>query len=523
MADYDAIIIGAGHNGLVCALYLARAGWRVLVLERASEVGGGVRSGELTLPGFLHDRYATNLSLFANSPIYRELQGDFDAADVRLLRSDRSYASVHGDRAIRVYTDPERTLSDVEAIQPADAIGWNELADLYRRFAPKLLPFFYTELPSRAMWRQTASIISERWLDAYQLLKLTRQTSVDFASRFFQSREMRGIIASWAYHLDFAPQVPGGAVFGFVAAMSAYCKGMLICEGGAGRISQALRKMIEGAGGRVITGTEVMRVLVRGGNAIGVRTRSGEEIAASRAIIANVTLRNLFGRLLLPDDIDGRYLRRTQRYRYGPGTFIIHLALDTMPVWQIKDDLGAFNYVHLNGSSEEIEQTYQASLRGLLPARPLLVVSQTTPIDPSRAPPGKHVMRVHVRTVPGRIEGDAAGIISARNWSEAKGPFAERILDLLQKKVVNLRACVIAQTIESPQDIETENPNFIGGDCVSGSHHLSQNFVCRPLLGWSNYRTPVRDLYMIGASTWPGGGVNAGSGYLLAKKLLGVC
>src|SRR5688572_3984736 len=121
MADFDAIVIGSGHNGLICALYLARAGWRVLVLERADEIGGGLRSGALTLPGFCHDRYATNLGVFAASPAYRELKADFDALGVRLLRSERTYASVHGNRALRVYTDAERTAREFGAIVPRDA------------------------------------------------------------------------------------------------------------------------------------------------------------------------------------------------------------------------------------------------------------------------------------------------------------------------------------------------------------------------------------------------------------------
>ena len=520
MADYDAIVIGAGHNGLVFALYLARAGWRVLLLEQASEVGGGLRSGALTLPGFCHDRYATNVGLFATSPVYRELKSDFDAAGVRLLRSERTYASIHGSRAVRIYTDGERTLRDIEAIQYSDVEGWKELTAFYHRVAPKLLPLFHTELPSRAMWRQTARIASGGWRDAIRLANLARQTSLGFASGFFQSAEMRGVIKSWGYHLDFGPNVRGGATFAFVAAMSAHINGMPIVEGGAGRISEAIRTMVETAGGRVITATEVDRIVVKGGRACAVYTHGGEEISAGRAVVGNITVRNLFGKLLSPNDIGGRFRQRTQRYRYGPGTFIIHLALDRMPDWRAADDLARFNYVHLNGSGAEIEQTYQASLRGLLPARPLLVVSQTTPIDPSRAPPGKHVIRVHVRTVPGRIEGDAAGKITARNWTEAKHSFAERVLDLVEEKAPNLRACIIAQCLETPEDIESENPNFVGGDCVSGSHHLGQNFFFRPLLGWSNYTTPIEGLYMIGASTWPGGGVNAGSGYLLARKLI---
>ena len=278
--------------------------------------------------------------------------------------------------------------------------------------------------------------------------------------------------------------------------------------------------MFESAGGKIITNTEVSDIVVRNSRAVAVQTRGGDEIAASRAIVANVTTRNLFGKLLCETDLPPGFLRRSQNYRYGPGTFIIHLALERMPSWRSGEDLSAFNYVHLNGSEFEIEETYRNSLCNTLPVRPLLVVSQTTPLDPSRAPPGKHVMRIHVRTVPGKINGDAAGKIGARTWADAKQPFADRVLDLVEEKAPDLRACIIASAVESPEEIERENTNFVGGDCVSGSHHLKQNFFCRPLLGWSNYATPVDRLFMIGAATWPGGGVNGGSGYLLARKLI---
>ena len=154
----------------------------------------------------------------------------------------------------------------------------------------------------------------------------------------------------------------GGATFAFVAAMSAHINGMPIVEGGAGRISEAMRTMVETAGGQVITATEVEQVVVKGGRACAIYTHSGEEISARHAVVGNVTVRNLFGKLLSPNDVGGRFRQRTQRYRYGPGTFIMHLALDRMPDWRAADDLARFNYVHLNGSGAEIEQTYQASL-----------------------------------------------------------------------------------------------------------------------------------------------------------------
>jgi phytoene dehydrogenase-like protein len=521
MADYDAIIIGAGHNGLVCAAYMARAGWRVLVVEQADEIGGGLRSGEVTLPGFHHDRYATNIGLFAGSPIYAELRSELEAHGVRLLRSERPYASLHGPKVVRVFTDLDRTLECVRAINGADAEGWHRLVDFYRRVAPLLQPLFFTEMPSLALMRCVAKLVSECGVrDTARLARLIRQSSCDFAESFVRSPEMTGVIEAWGYHLDFAPYVKGGALFAFVSAMSGQVYGMPLVQGGAGRISTALGEIIKAAKGRVVTGTEVTNVVVRNSRAAAVRTIKGEEISASRAIVANVTTRNLFCKLVDANELPMRFLGRSKAYRYGPGTFIVHLALDRLPQWCGGDDLSTFSYVHINGNEVEIDETYRQSLAGNLPSRPLLVVSQTTFVDPSRAPPGKHIMRIHARTVPAVIRGDAAGIISARSWVEAKEPFAERIIDLVEENAPDLRDCIIAKAAETPEEIERANPNFVGADCVSGSHQFDQNFICRPMLGWSNYRTPIDRLFMIGASTWPGGGINGGSGYLLARQLI---
>jgi phytoene dehydrogenase-like protein len=520
MADFDAIVVGSGHNGLICALLLARAGWRVLVVERSPDIGGGLRSGAVTLPGFVHDRYATNLAVFAASPAYRELKADFDRLGVRLLRSERSYASVHGKRALRVYTDTERTAREFGNILSCDADGWRELTAFYKRTAPLFLPLFGMECPSGAMGAQVARMIAAGPGDAMRLGRLAVQTSRAFARGFVQSAEARGLLVSWGYHLDFDPETPGGAVFAFVAALSAHVGGMAIVEGGAGRLTDALQSLIREAGGEIRTQTDVTRIIACSGKAVAVRAADAAEFSAGRAIIANVTTRNLFGKLLSPGDVAASIVRRAERYSYGPGTFILHLALGRMPDWRVADDLSAFNYVHLNGSEQEIAATYRQCLQGLLPDRPLLVVSQTTPIDGSRAPPGKHVMRVHVRTVPAQIAGDAAGRIAATSWSDARDAFAERLLDLVAEQAPDIRDCIIGRAIETPEEIEANNPNFVGADCVSGSHHLGQNFAFRPFFGWSRYATPLRGLFMTGASTWPGGGVNGSSGYLLARKLL---
>jgi phytoene dehydrogenase-like protein len=158
-------------------------------------------------------------------------------------------------------------------------------------------------------------------------------------------------------------------------------------------------------------------------------------------------------------------------------------------------------------------------MAGLLPERPTLVVGQPTAIDPSRAPNGKHVLWIQVRMVPAEIRGDAAGTITSTDWGEAKEAYADRVLSELETYAPGLGKFTLARHVLSPLDLERENPNLVGGDQLTGSHHPFQNFFLRPFPGWSRYRTPVDGLFMCGAGTWPGAGVGAGSGYLLARQL----
>jgi len=209
------------------------------------------------------------------------------------------------------------------------------------------------------------------------------------------------------------------------------------------------------------------------------------------------------------------------RLRPGPGTMMVHFALSDLPDWTAGSALKSFAYVHLAPSFAVMARTYTEALAGMLPAEPVLVVGQPTAIDPGRAPSGKHVLWVQVRVLPARIAGDALGRIAATDWSSAKEPYADRVVDLIERYAPGLRAKILARTVLSPEDLERDNPNLVGGDSLTGSHHLDQNFLFRPAFGFSRYRSAVPRLYMIGASTWPGAGTGAGSGFMLAKALAG--
>jgi phytoene dehydrogenase-like protein len=521
MADYDAIVVGAGHNGLVCALYLAHAGMRVAVLERSETIGGAVRSGEVTLPGFQHDLFATNVGLFVASPVYQDYRKEFDDAGLRFLTNGYPFASSYRNgRIARVYVSQEAMERELAAFSSDDLKGWQQALGLYKRTASAFLPLFYTALPSREMVGHLAGLL-KRPRDALRLLRILSQSTRQFIDQYFRSPEIKGLVAPWAFHVDCSPDVAAGAPFAYVPTFAAHLRGAFIAEHGAGRIVETLRTLIEAKGGHVITACEVTKIIVAQGRAVGIKTARGEEITASRAVIASVTPRNLFGRLVQEDELPARFVRRVRGYRYAPGTFVLHLALNERLAWRSGEDLAEFNYVHIGAEVDDIQATYSQCIAGTLPGRPMLVVSQTTQIDPSRAPPGYHVARIHARAVPYRIIDDSLGEISEREWDTVKERFADRLLDQLSEHAPNVRNALLARHAVSPLDIERDNPNLVGGDCVSGSHHFGQNYFFRPFPGWSRYATPIRNLHMIGASTWPGGGVNAGSGYLLAQQLLG--
>lgn len=521
-ARYDAVVVGAGHNGLVSAVYLARAGWSVLVLERNEKVGGAVMSGEVTRPGFVHDLYSTNQNLFLGSQAYADLSGDLERLGLRYSTSKKPYANVYPDGgSLRVYSDAERTLELLRDHDTRDAEGWTRLYEKYKSFSNALLPLLGAPMPSARAARLLARAArSSGTGELVSLAQIMLSSTRELGEAYFATEEARALLAAWGMHLDFGPDVSGGALFPFVEVFADMEFGMSVVEGGASRMPEALVSLIRESGGEVRTGCEVHRVLTDGDQATGVELDTGERIQARRAVVANVTPTALFGRLLAKSDSSNGLRSRMKRYRYGPGTMMVHLALSDKPQWSAGEELGDFAYVHVGPYVEDMAQTYTDSINGYLPKSPLLVVGQTSIVDPSRAPKGGQVLWVQVRTLPSVIKGDAGGEITTRSWEEAREPYANRVMGKLEEYAPGISDLVLDRAVFSPEDLEKHNPNLVGGDSLAGSMHLGQNFVFRPVPGWSRYRMPLDKLYLTGASTWPGGGVNATSGYLVAQEIL---
>jgi len=517
--QHDAIVVGAGHNGLVAATYLARAGWDTLVLERNEDVGGAVRSAELTREGFVHDCYATNQNLFLGSPVWEELQDDLQEQGLSFAHSAKPYCNVFPDgSALRVYQDEAETLSELEAHDPTDAEGWQELYEHFGEFERTLLPLYGTPLPSYEAAKQLVRAFSDLgYREFMELARIVTSSTRELGDAYLSSPEAKALLAPWGMHLDYGPDVSGGAMFPFLEAFTDMEVGISITEGGASNLVEALAGVCAEAGGEVRTDAEVSRVRVGRGGATGVELASGERIDASEAVIANLTPTVLFD-LIDERDTPPGVADQLEEYTYGPGTMMVHLALSELPDWEA-EEVSEFAYVHVAPYVEDLAETYTAAMNGKLPESPLLVVGQTTAVDPSRTPGDEHILWIQVRALPSEIEGDAAGEIEATSWDEAGEPYADRVIDKLDEYAPGIEDLVLDRAVFTPDDLEASNPNLVGGDSVAGSHHLRQNFVWRPFSDWTNYETPVEDLYMVGAGTWPGAGVNALSGYLAAQKL----
>ncbi|MBP1849640.1 phytoene desaturase family protein [Rhizobium halophytocola] len=523
-ADCDAVVIGAGHNGLAAAVHLASRGWKVIVVEAADQAGGAVKTLELTEPGFRHDLCAMNLSMFAGSAFFATHRDALVAAGLELMPAANCFASVFRDgTALGVSTEVEKTVAGIEPLSAADAAAWKAMLADFGRDAPHIFALLGAPMPSfgtvKAIWKAWRAI----GLDGlYRLANLLVTTPRDFLDRHFEAEKLKVMMAAWGLHLDFAPDVAGGALFPYLESMANQAFGMVIGKGGADTIIRAMSTVLTQSGGEIRLGARVARIERDGsGRAVGVQLATGQTISAGKAVIANIHPKLLFGNLLPAADLQPRFVEKVEAFRPGPGAMMIHLALDDVPDWTAGAHLRDFAYVHVAPDMRMMSKLYAEAMDGLLPAEPALVVGQPTAVDPSRAPDGRHVLWVQVRVLPFDIRGDARGEIEGTDWDEIKEAYADRVIDIIETYAPGLRAKIRARAVYSPLDLQRDNPNLVGGDSLSGSHHLDQNFLFRPVAGYSRYRTPVPALYMCGASTWPGAGTGAGSGFLLGKMLAG--
>jgi len=518
--DADVIIIGAGHNSLTAALYLQNAGLKVLVIERSEVPGGAAKTGDIVEPGFQHDLFATNIGMFLGSRVYADFKDELHRNGFDLVVGSHPFSSVFPDgRCVRIYTDSDKTRQDFERYSPNDAESWGEMISYFQKVAPYLFPILQMPMPSfktaMQFWKIYRNLGYQETLDLIRVLIMSPR---HFLDERFVSDEVKALLSPWAFHLGLSPDCAGGATFSFLESVSDHLNGMALSKGGVGNLINAMVQAIKARDGQFLLGQAVTEVVVRNGTAFGVKTADGSSYHAKKAVMASVTPKQ-FIELVEQKDLPEGFVIKSRKYRFGPGTLMIHLTLDRSLEWDAAEDLKDSTYVHIAPYMSDISTTYSQVVEGYLPSSPLLVVAQQSRLDPIRAPEGKHVLWVQVRAFPRCPKGDALGQIKVGSWDEIKEPICDRIIDKIAQFSPNIKDIIRKMVVYTPQDLEDENPNIVGGDMVGGTQHLDQ-FIFRPFIGWSRYKTPIKRLYLTGHSTWPGGGLNASSGHLAAMQLL---
>ena len=528
MATFDAVLVGSGINTLTAAALLARDGWGVCVLERSNRLGGAIRTEvDYTLPGFTHEVLSSWHPLFTGSAAYAELGDELHRRGLEYVNTELPTATAFPDgRAMFLRTTMDANVAEFDRFAEGDGAAWQRQFEEFMANADLSFGVLGTEL-----WSAGGLGLGQKMLRRFgrhgllQFAGHALSTCRDWTTATFRAPEAHGLLAPWVLHTGLGPD---NAVSGFmtqVIACAVQLGGMPVPVGGGTRLVDALAGIVRDAGGELRTGAEVVRITVSGGRATGVALADGETVDATRAVVAGVTPTQLYGSLLRPSDVPADVRDAAGRYRYGRAGMQIHLALDEPPRWKgpEADRLARTAIVHVTPGLDGVSRAVNEAERGLLPAEATIVAGQPCAVDPSRAPDGKWIVWIQLQELPaGPVRGDAAGEIDVRDgtWTDdLREAYADRIVARLRDSIENLGSATLARKVLSPADLETLNCNLVAGDIYAGSCALDQNLVWRPFASAPGHRTTVDDLWHVGASTHPGPGLGAGSGYLVAKEL----
>ena len=528
MSTYDAVFVGTGHNALVAAAYLARAGWSVLMLERNDRPGGFVRTEQLTLPGFKHDTFSSAHPLLVSSPVWAELGPELEQRGLRYATAEYpSGVSLPDGRGAVLASDFAANVAEFERLATGDGDAFAAMFAEFGGQAELIFGLLGVDLASdegRAMRARLMVGADGRPTPfAAEFCRSAR----DVLEERLASPVSRALVAPWLSHIGRPVDDAGGAPW--VALMLAALQQGGYCTpvGGSGELASALARLVEDNGGTILTEREVAQITLSGAGANGVRTADGEQFSAARAVIASTAPDQLYLRLLADADtaaVPPELRRQAARFRYGLACVQVHLALSEPPRFAADERLDRAGQPSLTPGLDGLSGAVNEALRGLLPAEPTISFDAPSNVDPSRAPDGQATARLQLLDLPVAPHGDAAGEIAVGEdgWDdELLERFADRAVDLATRHIPNLAGAVLGRAVIGPREISAFNPNSGPlGDPYGGRHDLSQGYLLRPLPGAPSHATPVPNLYMLGAATWPGHGVGGGSGRIVARMLL---
>jgi phytoene dehydrogenase-like protein len=515
------IVIGAGHNGLTTAFYLAKAGLKPLVLERRTVVGGAATTEEIG-PGYFCPSLAHAIGPLRPS-VVRDMQ--LERRGVAFVRPDPRLVAISPDgRPLAFSIDHARTAESIRALSSKDANRYEDFCATMARLGTFLSGLLESTPPSLdapgrgELWDLLKLGRRFRALgkaDGFRLLRWGPMAAADLVAEWFEADLLQGALA--ARGIFGTAQGPWSAGTAAVLLLNAAIDpapggSSVTVTGGPGALTRAMASASQDAGAEIRTGAGVSRVLVRDGHVTGVVLDDGTEIQTA-AVISNADPKRTLLDLVDPVDLDPSFTTKIRNYRCSGTVAKINLALGSLPVFHgVANPADLRGRIHIGPSIDYLERAFDASKYGAISSEPYLDMALPTLNDPSLAPPGKHVLSIHVQFAPYKL---AAG----QRWETAGETLFRNVMRTLDRHAPGIEALVEHRQVITPLDLE-HTYGLTGGHIFHGEPSLDQLFTMRPILGWSQYRTPIAGLFLCGAGTHPGGGITGGPGQNAAREIL---
>jgi phytoene dehydrogenase-like protein len=521
MPSYDAVVIGAGHNGLVAAAYLGKAGKKVLVLERRHVLGGAAVTEEVH-PGFKFSELAYVCSMLRPEIIWGL---DLPAHGFRVIPQDASFTPLPDGRFLYYRGDDEEAFQEISKFSRRDAEAMTPYSQMMTRMAKFIAPMLMMTPPDlhslepsnvRRLLALYRHFKGHGRQELHTFIELMTMSAADFLDEWFESEPLKGgLCADGITGAFLGPRSPGTAymlLHHFMGEVEGPHRSWGFVQGGTGMVSRAIAAAARQYGVDIRTDSDVGRILVKDGRARGVELENGETIP-SRAVVSNADPNRTFLKLIEPGTLPSDYERGIKTFNIEGSVGKVNLALRERPEFRCLPGNGA----HLSGvitigpDTEYIERAYDDAKYGDFSRRPYIDVCVPSTVDPSLAPPGQHVMSMFVQYAPYTLR--------KGTWPERREEFGDRVIETMEEYIPDLRKIIVHRQVLSPWDVEQEF-GLTGGNIFHGEPTPDQLFFLRPVPGWAQYRTPIKGLYLCGSGTHPGGGIMGAPGHNAAREIL---